>query len=86
MFYGTAGETSENHNVTTAVPWTILQAGGGVPPLLVVITMLIWAVSCAGLSLVYGFRKRWAETFDDYYFYCLCEDMHLDILKIMKSA
>lgn len=35
--------------------------------------MVIWAVGCAGLSLVYGFRKRWAETFDDEYLYYFCE-------------
>jgi hypothetical protein len=52
MFYDTAGKPLENDNVTAAIPWTILQAGGGVPPILVVITMVIWAVGCAGLSLL----------------------------------
>jgi hypothetical protein len=74
MFYDTAGKPLENDNVTAAIPWTILQAGGGVPPVLVVITMVIWAVGCAGLSLLYGFRKRWAETFDDEYLYYFCEN------------
>jgi hypothetical protein len=91
IFYSTTGEALENDNVTTAVPWTILQAGGGVPPLLIVITILIWAVGCTGLSLVYGFRKRWAETFDDYYRYCFCKDpenrdMQLDISKILERV
>ncbi|PMD31021.1 hypothetical protein L207DRAFT_641186 [Hyaloscypha variabilis F] len=73
MFYDTAGLPLENSNVTAAIPWTLLQAGGGVPPLLVVITMLIWAVGCAGLCLVYGFRVRWAESFDDEYLYYLID-------------
>jgi len=59
MFYGLAAVLLENENVTSAVPWTILQAGGGgVLPLLIIITMVIWAVGCAVLSLIYGFRKR----------------------------
>ena len=33
MFYGTAGDPLENLTATPAIPWTILQAGGGVPPL-----------------------------------------------------
>jgi hypothetical protein len=91
MFYGSAAVPLENENVTSAVPWTILQAGGGgVPPLLIVITMVIWAVGCAVLSLVYGFRKRWAETFDDYYLYCFCTDsenahMKLKVEEILKK-
>jgi hypothetical protein len=40
LFYDTAGHALENDNVTSAVPWILLQAGG-VPPLLIVITMLI---------------------------------------------
>jgi hypothetical protein len=84
MFYGTNGGAAwENDNVTTAAPWTILQAGGGVPPLLVVITILIWAVGCAGLSLAYGFKKRWAETFDDHYLCCLCDEIHLNISEVL---
>jgi hypothetical protein len=86
MFYRTNGGAAwENHNVTTSTPWTILQAGGGVPPIFVIITMLTWALGCAGLSLAYGFKKRWAETLDDHYLYCLCEKMPLDISEILKN-
>lgn len=91
MFYDTAGAALENDNVTIAVPWTILQAGGGgVPPLLIVVTMTIWAVGCAGLSLVYGFRKRFAETFDDHYLYCFCKHpdnghMQLNVSDILQE-
>ena len=86
MFYRTNGGAAwENHNVTTSTPWTILQAGGGVPPIFIIITMLIWALGCAGLSLAYGFKKRWAETLDDHYLYCLCEKMPLDISEILKN-
>jgi hypothetical protein len=75
----------ENNNVTSAIPWTLLQAGGGVPPLLIAIAMLIWAVGCAGLSLRYGFRERWAATFDDYFLYCYCKKSGIDVLEILKK-
>lgn len=76
-----------NDNVTSAVPWTLLTTGGGVPPLVVVVTMLIWAVGCAGLSLMYGFRPRWSDSFDDHYLYCYCNEpeLELDLLEIMKG-
>jgi hypothetical protein len=74
-----------NDQVTSAVPWTLLTAGGGVPPLFVVVTMLIWAVGCAGLSLMYGFRPRWSDSFDDYYLYRYCAELELDLLEIMKD-
>jgi hypothetical protein len=91
MFFQTAGFPLESNNVTAAIPWTLLQAGGGVPPLLIVITMVIWAVGCASLSLVYGFRERWAGSFDDEYLYYLIdksdhEDWKELGLKILKKV
>jgi hypothetical protein len=53
-----------NPNITGAVPWPILVSGGGVPPLLVLICLLVWALGCLGLGLAYGARKRWADTFN----------------------
>ena len=90
MFLGedTLNDTWSNDNVTAAVPWTLLKAGGGVPPLLIVVTTLLWALGCAGLSIVYGFRKRWADMFDDYHMYCFCterRDLALDPLEIIKT-
>ena len=91
MFFQTAGFPLESNNVTAAIPWTLLQAGGGVPPLLIVITMVIWAVGCASLSLVYGFRERWAGSFDDeYLYYFIDKSDHEDWkelgLKILKKV
>jgi len=53
--------------------------------------MLIWAVGCAGLSLLYGFRERWAESIDDEYLYYFCKysedkNMKLDGLEILKKV
>ncbi|KAF4611380.1 hypothetical protein G7Y89_g15634 [Cudoniella acicularis] len=62
-----------NPSVTAAKKWPILVGGGGVPPLLVLAFLAVWAGGCAGLGLVYGLRKRWASTFNGYAFrrYCV---------------
>jgi hypothetical protein len=87
MFLGEkdGNEAWLNSQVTAAVPWTLLTSGGGVPPLFVVVTMLIWAVACAGLSLAYGFQRRWSDSFDDCYLYCYCRDLRLDPLDVIRE-
>ncbi len=52
----------KSRNLTAAVSWTWMRKGSGVPPLLVLIMMWIWALACAGLSVLYGFGRRWEET------------------------
>lgn len=52
----------KSRSLTAAVSWTWMRKGSGVPPLLVLIMMWIWALACAGLSVLYGFRRRWEET------------------------
>jgi hypothetical protein len=73
MFYG-AQETWSDGYTNAGVPWTLLQAGGGVPPVLIVVGLLIWALGCAFLSAFYGFRKRWADTVSDYYLHSYCKE------------
>ncbi|KAE9367502.1 hypothetical protein N431DRAFT_292207, partial [Stipitochalara longipes BDJ] len=63
-----------NTKLNPAVPWTLLTSGGGVPPLLVLILMVIWAVGCSILGIWFGFRKRWGETFDYYSMYRYCTE------------
>jgi hypothetical protein len=68
-------DTWIQQNLTTAVPWPIIVGGGGVPPLLVLVCLSVWAVGCLVLGVVYGTRKRWGETFDGYSFSRYCEDV-----------
>ncbi|KAH8772358.1 hypothetical protein BGZ57DRAFT_928757 [Hyaloscypha finlandica] len=75
-----------NSNVAGTVSWPILVAGGGgVPPLLVLVCLLIWAVSCLVLGLVYGMQKRWAGTFDGYSFRRYCEGRQFDSSLIFEK-
>jgi hypothetical protein len=53
-----------NPNPTEAVSATTLMEGGGVPPLLVLIALGVWAVGVAGLGAIYGFQERWSATLD----------------------
>ncbi len=74
MFNGQENNVWLNPNITSSVPWPILTAGGdGVPPLLVLICLIMWAFGCVVLGLVYGERKRWSATFDGYAFQKFCE-------------
>lgn len=87
MFYAvdSPSELWVNSNVTAVVPWPLIQSGGGVPPLVVIVLIWLWAVACAALSIVYGFRKRYSATFDDFQLYCYCQERHLDPLEVLKS-
>ncbi|KAG4431991.1 hypothetical protein IFR05_012519 [Cadophora sp. M221] len=70
MFQGasTINDAWYNPNITVSEPWTLIRAStAGVPPLFILITMALWALGCVFLSLMYGFRPRWAETFDDHF-------------------
>jgi hypothetical protein len=51
-------------NLTGAVQRSILVNGDGVPPLLVLICLLMWALGCAGLGIVYGVKERVDATFN----------------------
>lgn len=73
------------NNLTAAVPSNLIQSDGGVPPLVVVILMVIWAVACTALSITYGFRRRYSDTFDDYQLFCYCQEKGLDPMEVLKS-
>jgi len=62
-------------DVTAAVSSVTLAKGaGGVPPLLVVVLMLLWALGCVVLGVMYGLRKRWAEDLDGFSLFCFGAD------------
>jgi len=68
MFQGASGLSQKwvSNEAIAAVPWSFIRpADPGVPPVFILVTMVLWAVGCAGLSIVYGFQKRWSQTFDD---------------------
>ncbi|PVH84217.1 hypothetical protein DL98DRAFT_528637 [Cadophora sp. DSE1049] len=71
----TVNDAWYNPNITVAEPWTLIRASAtGIPPLFILVTMSLWAVGCVFLSLMYGFRLRWAETFDDQFLLCFNRD------------
>jgi hypothetical protein len=41
MFFATQSDPWTNYNVTAAVLWSLVGVGGGIPPLLIIVTMLI---------------------------------------------
>lgn len=53
---------------------TLAKDAGGVPPLLVVVLMLLWALGCMVLGVTYGLRKRWAEVLDGFSLFCFGAD------------
>ncbi|KAK2754366.1 hypothetical protein FQN54_007010 [Arachnomyces sp. PD_36] len=55
----------EDRNLTATRPGKIIGPGD-VPPTLVTVLLCIWAASCIAMGLVYGFRRRWAETVDGF--------------------
>jgi hypothetical protein len=79
--------TWPNTQLIPAVPWTLLTSGGGVPPLVVLVLMVIWAVGCSILGILFGFRKRWGGTFDYYsmYKYCAEKEEPLDPMEIIST-
>jgi hypothetical protein len=60
-------------DMTAAVPWrTLAKPDDGVPALLVLIMLSLWALGCVVLGLVYSFRRRWEDIFSvgSLYWYC----------------
>ena len=59
--------TSQNKNANwmgnlTSVPSALVISPGDVPPQLVLSFLVIWALCCSVLGIVYGARPRWSET------------------------
>ncbi|GAM37848.1 hypothetical protein TCE0_033f08113 [Talaromyces pinophilus] len=79
------GDLWPTNNLTAAIPSSLIQSDGGVPPLVVVVLMMIWAVSCTALSITYGFRRRYSDTFDDYQLFCYCKEKGLDPMEVLES-
>ncbi|RFU24651.1 hypothetical protein B7463_g11686, partial [Scytalidium lignicola] len=68
-------EIWQSPNLTTANLLPILDKNaGGIPPLLVLILMCLWAAGCAILCALYGLRKRWSERLDGYSLFCFGVD------------
>ena len=70
-----------------SVPWTqLVAADNGVPPLLVLVMLLMWAVGCVVLGVLYSFRKRWDAYFSvrSMYWYCITI-AKLDPEEVMQS-
>lgn len=69
LMYQRASDISDawtNNNITAAIPWSFIRAANpGVPPVFILVTMLLWAFGCASLGILYGFQRRWSDTFDD---------------------
>ena len=77
MFQGSSSIDDKwmNSGVASAVPWTFIRAANpGVPPVFILVTMLLWAFGCTCLAIVYGFRKRCSQTFDDRFLFAFIRD------------
>ncbi|KAJ6184499.1 hypothetical protein N7519_005800 [Penicillium mononematosum] len=69
MYYGfeTFNQGYVAENLTSSQPGKILGPGA-LPPHVPMVMLAIWAMGCVILGLVYGFRRRQAETLDGYLF------------------
>ncbi|KAL6245668.1 hypothetical protein RBB50_007667 [Rhinocladiella similis] len=68
-------------------PWTqLVAADNSVPPLLVLVMLVMWAVGCMVLGFMYGFKKRWDAYFSvrSMYWYCIII-AKLDPAEVMRS-
>ncbi|KAF1961636.1 hypothetical protein CC80DRAFT_531497 [Byssothecium circinans] len=70
--FSTPAKAWTDPNLIACGPWTMLVPGK-VPPLLVVVLLVLWAVGCVVLGALYGFRKRWDAFFSvkSMYWYCV---------------
>ncbi|KAL3481018.1 hypothetical protein BJX99DRAFT_253999 [Aspergillus californicus] len=72
MYYGfdTFSPSNIANNITASHPGKVLGPGV-LPPHIPLVMLVIWATGCVILGLVYGFRRRRAETLDGYVFFKL---------------
>ncbi|RYP89131.1 hypothetical protein DL769_000179 [Monosporascus sp. CRB-8-3] len=75
-------------NLTAAVPWErLVPADDGVPALLVLVLLGIWALGCMVLGVMYSFRKRWHAYFSMGSMYWYCKTMaHVDPVEAMRGS
>lgn len=59
-----SGKGSANPNVTTFRPGTVLKAGP-IPVYVPGALLAVWALATVSLTLIFGFRRRWADTVDE---------------------
>ncbi|TGJ80752.1 hypothetical protein E0Z10_g8015 [Xylaria hypoxylon] len=74
-------------NLTAAEPWLELVSidDDGVPALLVLVLLVLWALGCVVLGVIYSFRERWDSYFSvkSLFWYCKRGE-HLDLEEVMK--
>jgi hypothetical protein len=75
MYYGfdTSNQGYVAENLTSSQPGKILGPCA-LSPHIPMVMLAIWAMGCVILGLVYGFRRRQAETLDGYLFSKLSAD------------
>ncbi|ODH46635.1 hypothetical protein GX48_07289 [Paracoccidioides brasiliensis] len=80
MYDGIQGfeQAYEHESLTASKPGKILGPGS-VPGVFSIVLFYIWSISCVVLGVVYGFRRRWAETLDGYSFFRFGADRVEDI-------
>jgi hypothetical protein len=75
-----------NPNLTAGIPWTkLVLPEDSVPPLLVLVALVLWALSCVVLGLAYSFRKRWDAFFSVGSLYWYCKMVGVDPILVMKE-
>ncbi|OTA97709.1 hypothetical protein M434DRAFT_7655 [Hypoxylon sp. CO27-5] len=65
--YGLEGAWT-NNNLTSSKQGKVLVTGK-IPQYVPAALLIVWAVGCVLLAIVYGFRRRWADSLDGYSFF-----------------
>ncbi|OTA60256.1 hypothetical protein K449DRAFT_406365 [Hypoxylon sp. EC38] len=58
----------KNNNLTSSKQGKVLVTGK-IPQYVPAALLIVWAVGCMILAIVYGFRRRWADSLDGYSFF-----------------
>ncbi|OIW33615.1 hypothetical protein CONLIGDRAFT_696198 [Coniochaeta ligniaria NRRL 30616] len=75
-----------NPNLTAGILWTsLVLPEDSVPPLLVLVALVLWALGCVVLGLAYSFRKRWDAFFSVGSLYWYCKMVGVDPMLMMKE-
>lgn len=86
LMYGQLENKFWRHaNLTAAVPWTTIVPANGVPPLLIMVALGIWALGCVVLGLMFSFRKRWDAFFSTGSMFWYCKMIGVDPEEVMRK-
>lgn len=88
MFHSQENRQGEwlHPTLNPALPWPLISNGDGLPALVVLVLLSLWAFGCITLTLAYGTRRRYAATFDMSSFYKFCRVRQIDPEEIINMS